>query len=366
MKIPISVPYIGEEEITSVNDVLRSGKLAAGEKVTRFENAFASYTGVNHAVAVSSGTAALCIALKALGVGPRDKVLTTPFSFIATANSILYCGAEPVFADVDQETFNIDPAAIEKALSTNRGVKALIVVHLYGLPCDMDPIMDLVQQHGIFLVEDCAQAHGAVYNGRRVGSLGHAAAFSFYPTKNMTTGEGGMITTNDPDLAARCRMVASHGAPRRYHHETLGFNYRMTDIAAAIGLEQLKRLDEFIATRQRNAYLLSTNLGRLKQLKTPLVPMKMNHVFNQYTVRVPANLRTELCDYLEKNGVGWGIHYPQPIHLQPLYRNRGFHPGDYPVSEKLSQQVLSLPVHPSLTTEDIFRVIKTLTGFTWD
>ncbi len=235
VNIPLSKPCLGEEEKKAVNEVLDSGFLAQGENVRKFEEEFARYVGVKEAVATSNGTTALFVALKALGVKEGDRVITTPFTFVATASSILQCGGVPVFCDVDEKTFNLDPGKLEDILKKERNIKGIIAVHLYGLPCDLEEIAFLTQKYNLFLLEDCAQAHGAECQGRKVGSWGDMGAFSFYPTKNMTTGEGGMITTNDSLLAQKCRMLINHGSRKRYYHEALGYNFRLTDIGGALG-----------------------------------------------------------------------------------------------------------------------------------
>ncbi|MEA1924956.1 MAG: DegT/DnrJ/EryC1/StrS family aminotransferase, partial [Candidatus Altiarchaeota archaeon] len=284
--IPIAKPSIGECEKKAVNDVLESGMIACGSVVSEFEKGFASYCDTSWGVATTSGTSALCVALKALGISEKDHVLTTPFSFMATANSILYCNAKPVFADICDDTFNISPEKIREKLDEDDRINTLLLVHLYGLSCDMDEIMKIVKQYQIQLVEDCAQAHGAQYNGKKVGSFGDAACFSFYPTKNMTTGEGGMIVSSSEEVIENSRRFINHGMRERYLHEELGFNYRMTNIQAALGLCQLEKLDSFTDLRMSNAAFLSKNLDKSDWLTTPHVPSGCKHVFHQYTVKV--------------------------------------------------------------------------------
>ena len=249
--IPIAKPLIGDEEIEEVVKVLKSGFIAQGPKVAEFEEKFAEYIGVKHAVATSSGTTALHTALLALGIKAGDEVVTTPFTFAATSNSVLYVGAKPVFVDVNPETYNIDPEKIAEAITDK--TKAIMPVHLYGQPADMDPIREIADENDLKVIEDAAQAHGAVYRGKMVGSMGDAACFSFYPTKNMTTSEGGMVTTDDGATADAARAIRAHGESQRYTHVMLGYNFRMTDVAAAIGLAQLKKLDTFNGKRIENA-----------------------------------------------------------------------------------------------------------------
>jgi perosamine synthetase len=350
--IPIASPMVGEEEIEAVVAVLRSGRLVQGEVVERFERRFAEIAGVQHAVAVSSGTAALHIALLAHGIGPGDEVITSPFSFAATGNSVLYTGARPVFVDIDARDFNIDPASIEARITPR--TRALMPVHLYGQPADMFAIADIARQHELVIVEDAAQAHGATIHGREVGTFG-TACFSFYATKNVVTGEGGAVTTDDARLAERLRMLRSHGARKRYEHEVLGFNYRMTDLQAAIGVVQLERLHDLTERRIANAEYLN---ARLHGVVTPRPLPGRRHVYHQYTVRV-ARGRDDLARALAGAGVATSVHYPKPIHQQPLYRDLGFH-DSLPVAEQASREVLSLPVHPALSLSDLERIVSSV------
>ncbi|WP_129597832.1 DegT/DnrJ/EryC1/StrS family aminotransferase [Methanohalophilus profundi] len=352
--IPIAKPLIGEAEVEAVSSVLRSGMIAQGPKVVEFEEAFAEYTGVEHAIAVNSGTAALHVSLLANGIGQGDEVITSSFSFIATGNSILATGATPVFADIRPDTFNIDPEAILEKVTPK--TKAIMPVHLYGQSADMQAIMEIAEDHNLAVIEDACQAHGAGFNGKRVGSFG-TGAFSFYPTKNMTTSEGGMITTDDVQVAEKARMIRAHGSKQRYMHELMGYNYRMTDIAAAIGLVQLGRIDEFNSARQTNASLLTDGLRGLDYITTPVVREGCEHVYHQYTVRTQN--RDALADYLKDNGVGCGIYYPIPIHKQPLYRDLGY-TDDLAETEKAAEEVLSLPVHPAVEEKDIEHIITTI------
>jgi len=357
--IPIAKPIIDEDEISAVTVVLRSGIIAQGRKVEEFEEAFAQFIGTRYAVAVNSGTAALHIALLTHEIGKGDEVITSPFTFIATANSILFTGAKPVFADIEEDSFNIAPDSIAEKITPR--TKAIMPVHLYGQPCDMKRIMKIAQEHGLVVIEDACQAHGAEYEGKRVGSFG-TDCFSFYPTKNMTTGEGGMITTDDKHIAEKARMIRSHGQRERYFHEILGYNYRMTDIAAAIGLCQLGKLEEFNSKRIENAKFLTKELGGIKGLIPPSVKSNTRHVFHQYTVRITQDFgipRDELRQKLMDKGVGTEIYYPLPIHQQLPYQNLGYN-DNLPNSEKAAMEVLSLPVHPSLTKKDLECVVDSL------
>ncbi|MCK5108462.1 MAG: DegT/DnrJ/EryC1/StrS family aminotransferase [Methanosarcinales archaeon] len=366
--IPIAKPMIGAEEINTVAETMESGGLAQGQRVQLFEGRFADYIGVSHAVATSSGTAGLHVALLAHGIGAGDEVVTTPFSFIATANAVLFTGARPVFADIGED-YNIDPEGILHAITPK--TKAVLPVHLYGCPAGMKAIQEIAEDHNLAIIEDACQAHGATYDGKKVGSFG-TGVFSFYPTKNMTTGEGGMITTDDPEIAKRARMLRDHGSSRRYVHEMLGYNLRMTDIGAAIGIVQLTKLDNFNSGRRRNAAHLTGELKQAPEITTPDdVP---GHVFHQYTVRVSGGgdggrgvggagdgngTRDGLAAYLGEKGIGTGIYYPIPIHRQPLYQKLGFQ-DSLPVSERFADEVLSLPVHPAVFEDDLDYIIETI------
>ena len=359
--IPIANPIITDEEKELVNEVMDSGMLIMGEYVKEFEQKFANYSDAKYGIATSSGTTALDVAIKALDIEEGDKVITTPFTFIASSNSILYSKADPIFADVKEDTFNIDPDSIRELLKEHPDTKALMIVHLYGLPCDMDEIMEIVNEHNLLLIEDSAQAHGAKFKGRKVGSFGDVSAFSFYPTKNMTTSEGGIVLTDDEDVMERARLILNHGSPKKYHHDILGYNFRMTNISAAIGLVQFKKLDQFNKQRQENARRLTEGLNDLTWLQTPVIPADREHVFHQYTVKVDD--REEFLKYLQEKEIGYGIHYPMPAYEQKLYKDLGYKDISCPVSEKLCDQVVSLPVHPALSDEDIDYIIESLRDF---
>lgn len=348
--ISIAKPFIGDEEKVAVMEVLGSGQLAQGKRVREFEERFAEWVGARYAVAVSSGTTALHVALLAHGIGAGDEVITTPFSFIASANSVLYTGAAPRFADIEPDYYTIDPAAIEAQITPR--TRAIIPVHLFGQPCDMDAIAEIADRYDLAIVEDACQAHGAQLDRRPLGTWG-AACYSFYPTKNMTTGEGGMITTDDPALAELMRVIREHGMRVRYVHETLGYNFRMTDMQAAIGLVQLTRIDAWNEQRRRNAALLTARLAGAPGIETPKVRPGATPVFHQYTVAV--NDRDRVIASLTERGVGYGIYYPIPIHQQQMYRERGYD-DVLPVAEAASERVLSLPVHPALSEVELNEV----------
>ena len=359
--IPIAKPLIGDEEINAVIEVLKSGMLAHGKEVEAFEREFAGYLGAKHGIAVTNGTAALDVALKALKIGPGDEVITSPFTFIASANSILFQGAKPVFADIDPKTFNLDPNEVLERI--NEKTKAIIVVHLYGQPADMKAFSEIAEDHKLYLVEDCAQAHGAEFDGRKVGTFGDIAAFSFYPTKNMTTGEGGMVVTNDDELAYRAQLIRNHGQTKKYLHEELGYNLRMTNIAAAIGRVQLRKLDEWNEKRIENAKLLTDGIKRIGGLTPPYIDPRVKHVFHQYVIRVEDEFpmsRDELAQKLREKGIGTGIHYPMPVHHQPFYQKLGYPKDICQNAVEASKRVLSLPVHPSVSREDVEYILQTL------
>jgi perosamine synthetase len=347
--IHIAQPQVGQEEKEAVCAVLESGMLAQGPRVAEFEERFAAYCGVQYAVATSSGTTALHVALLAHGLGPGDEVITTPFTFIASANSIRYVGAEPVFADIDPVTFNIDPKSVESAITER--TRAIMPVHLFGLPCDMDALMDVAGRYHLTMIEDACQAHGATYNGKRVGSFG-TGCFSFYPTKNITSAEGGMITTNDADVAARARVIRQHGMRRRYYHDEMGYNFRMTDVHAAIGLAQLPKLDRFNEARIANAAYFGAHL---ENVVTPVTPRGCRHVFHQYTVRVLDGRRDAAVSKLRDQGIGCGVYYPVPVHKQRVYAGTE---STYPEAERACEEVLSLPVHPGLAQSDLQKIVE--------
>jgi dTDP-4-amino-4,6-dideoxygalactose transaminase len=354
--IPIARPLIGDEEEAAVLAALYSDRLVQGARVRELEERFAAFCGTREAVAVSSGTAALMVALTVHGLGPGDEVITTPFTFAATANAVLFTGARPVFVDVRSGDFNIDPSLIEAKITP--ATRAILPVHLYGQPCDMEAITSIARKHSLFVVEDAAQAHGASVDGKMAGSFG-TGCFSFYATKNMTTGEGGMITTDDPATAKKARRFRSHGESSRYVSESLGYNFRMTEILAAIGLPQLRMLPERNEQRRANAAYLTEHLHGVI---TPKEMPGRHHVYHQYTVRVPSldgtsTARDALAAKLTEAGIQTKVFYPVPVYRQPLYLDLGYR-DRLPVAERLSREVLSLPVHPALSPDDL----KTIAG----
>ena len=354
--INMAKPLIGDEEKQAVLEVLDSGILAQGPRTKAFEEAFAAFCGTKHAIATSSGTTALHTALLAHDIGPGDEVITSPFTFIASANSILFTGARPVFVDIDPRTFNLDPDKVEAAITPK--TKALLPVHLFGLLAALPALQTIAAKYGLIIIEDACQAHGASLNGKRAGSFG-TGTFSLYPTKNMTSAEGGMVTTDNDTVAEKARVIRQHGMRRRYYHDEIGFNFRMTDVHAAIGLAQLKKLEKFNTTRQANARYLSDHL---KGVTVPYVPVGYEHVYHQYTLRVPDGKRDALRTYLQQNSIGSEVYYPVPVHQQAVYKNLGYDLS-MPESEKAALEVLSLPVHPALNQSDLETIVKVVNTF---
>ncbi|NYT06405.1 MAG: DegT/DnrJ/EryC1/StrS family aminotransferase [Methanomicrobiales archaeon] len=358
--IPVARPFVGEEEIAAVAEVMRSGMLAQGDAVAAFEREFAAFCGAEHGIAVNTGTAALHAALACLGIGPGDEVIVPSFTFIATATAVSMTGATPIACDIEPATFTIDPEAVAENLSP--ATRAVIGVHLYGHPFDVDALSAICADEGIALVEDCAQAHGATWKGRQVGTFGDAGCFSFYPTKNMTTGEGGLVTTGDAALAGRIRRFINHGQSDKYLHTELGYNYRLTNIGGAIGRVQLGRLPGMNRQRQENAAYLSAHLD-VPGLATPKTRPEATHVFHQYVVTLDGEFpldREAFMAYLADHGIGSAVHYPMPVHMQPLYRGTP-HPA-CPVSDRCARTVLSLPVHPGVSRGDCATICDVING----
>lgn len=359
--IPVSKPLLDETEIKNVIAVLKSGMLVSGEWVNNFENAFADYIGTKYAVATTSGTTALDIALKALDIKSGDEIIVPDFTFISTANAVLFQNARLVFVDVNENTFVIDPEDVLEKISSR--TKAIIGVHLFGHPFDVRAIQEICEDYNLFLVEDCAQAHGAEYKGEKVGSFGTVGCFSFYATKNMTTGEGGMIVTNNKEVEEKLRVIINHGQSQKYLHTSLGYNYRMTNIQAAIGIAQLSKLEDFNERRITNAEYL--NKGLNGPIKKPHKEKDVRHVYHQYVVKIEDDFplkRDEFMEYLSDNGIESAIHYPLPIHKQPLYQELGYEEEQCPTATRLSEIVLSLPVHPVLTHDDLRYICKVING----
>lgn len=350
--IPAAKPLIGRAERKAVDRVLRSGTVAQGPEVAAFEAEFGAHFVQGRAcVAVNSGTAGQHLGQLAAGVGPGDEVIVPSFTFAATGNSVALTGATPVFVDIEPETFGLDPASVEKAIT--KKTKAIMPVHLYGHPARMVELEAIAQKHGIEIYEDAAQAHGASLNGRPVGTWGRFAMFSLYPTKNMTSGEGGMVACDSPELVRAVKLLRNQGQEVQYHNEVIGFNARMTDIHAAIGRVQLGRVDGWTATRQQNAAYLSAGITGVA---TPVTAPGAVHVFHQYTVRVTDDRDGFVKALREEHGVGSGVYYPIPNHRLPSLAT--YAPGlDLPETEKAAREVVSLPVHPSLSRRDLDRIV---------
>lgn len=354
--IPINAPQIGKEEIEAVTKVLESGilthGLGAGPMVSKFEKAYADFVKAKHAIAVNSGTAALHLAVAAADVKPGDEVIVPSFTFVATAEVIVALKAKPVFVDIDPETYNISAEEIAKAIT--KKTKAIVPVDLYGLPADMKPIREIADRHGLKIIEDSAQAHGASYMGKPPGTFADIACWSFYASKNMTTGEGGMITTNDDKLANKIRSMRSHGEVEKYMSVMLGYNYRMPEIEAAIGYVQLKRLPEFLEKRRKNAKKLAEKLKKANRLRLPKEPEGYRHSWYLFTVRLKNAKRAErdkIVKELKREGIGAEVYYSNPIHMMPFYKK--FRKRSLLETEKVSEQVFSLPVHPGVTAEQL-------------
>jgi UDP-4-amino-4,6-dideoxy-N-acetyl-beta-L-altrosamine transaminase len=368
--LPYSQPLIGGEEINEVVDTLKLGWLSTGPKTIEFEELIAKYTGARCAVAVNSCTAALHLSLIALGIGEGDEVITTPFTFAATGNVIIHVGAKPVFVDIKRDTYNIDPEKIEEALTPQ--TKAIMPVHYAGQPCDMEAIMEIAQKHHLYVIEDAAHAIGAEYRGRKLGVIGDATCFSFYATKNMTTGEGGAITTNDDKLANRFRILRLHGisndawkrylAPRSWYYEIedCGWKYNMADIEAALGIAQLKKLDRFIETRREYSKIYDEEFGKIEGIITPYEKPDVKHVYHLYPILLEKFERNEFIQRMAEKGIGCSVHFI-PLHLHPFYKDKfSFEYGDFPNAEWVYQREVSLPLYPKMSKDDLGRVIITV------
>ncbi|WP_053354030.1 DegT/DnrJ/EryC1/StrS family aminotransferase [Leucobacter musarum] len=359
--IPAAKPLIGDEEREAVDRVLRSGMIAQGPEVATFEQEFGAHFAEGRpTVAVNSGTSGQHLGLLAAGVGAGDEVIVPSFTFAATGNSVALTGATPVFADIEPDSFTLDPESVRAAITPR--TKGIMPVHLYGHPFLVDQIEAIAQEHGLAIYEDAAQAHGASWKGRPVGTIGDFAMFSLYPTKNMTSGEGGMVTCATEELARGVRLLRNQGMETQYANEVIGFNARMTDVHAAIGRVQLTKVDAWTAQRQANAAALNVGLAGLDGVTTPIVADGAVHVYHQYTIRVDADERDRLRDALkEEHQVGSGVYYPIPNHRLPSLAH--FAPGlDLPETERAAAEVLSLPVHPSLTEGDLERIIAGVTA----
>jgi dTDP-4-amino-4,6-dideoxygalactose transaminase len=348
---------IKDEIDRAVLDVLAAGVYINGPNVRALEDEIARYAGTQHAVALNSGTDALHLALRALDIGPGDEVITTPFTFVATTEAIGMVGATPVFADIDPRTFNLDPSSIERAVTPR--TRAILPVHLYGLMSGMDEVLAIAGRHGLPVVEDCAQAIGAQWEGRPAGSIGTIGCFSFFPSKNLGAyGDGGMLVTDDAEIAAHVKRLRAHGAAVKYYHDELGVNSRLDEIQAAILRVKLRHLDEWIDARRASAARYSSSLNKLSGVETPSAPASSRHVYHQYTVRVGE--REEVARALEQRGIQTMIYYPVPLHLQAVHASLGYGMGDFPEAETAAIEVLSLPMFPELEDAEVDRTIEAL------
>jgi dTDP-4-amino-4,6-dideoxygalactose transaminase len=343
---------IKPEILDAITHVLDSGQFVLGPEVAAFEREFAAFCRTEHAIGVNSGTSALHLALLTAGIGPGDEVITVPHTFVATAAAIAYTGATPVLVDIDPVSYTMDPSLIERAITPR--TRALLPVHLYGQPADMDPILEIAARHGLVVIEDAAQSHGAEYMGRRAGGIGHLGCFSFYPGKNLGAyGEGGAVTTNDPDYARKLRMLRDWGSERKYHHDIMGYNYRLEEIQAAILRVKLRHLESWTEARRAHARAYDRLLAG-SAVSVPAELPYARHVYHIYAVRTPQ--RAALQRALQNAGIHTGIHYPIPVHLQPAFASLGYRPGSFPHAEQAAVEVLSLPMYAELTEEQIQRV----------
>jgi len=365
MKIPLvdlkrQYLSIKKEIDEKIKEVIESTRFILGPNVEAFEKEFANYCGVKHAVGVSSGTDALVLSLKTLGIGSGDEVISVPNTFTSTIDSIYHHNAKPVLVDIDQETYNIDPSKIEEKI-TNK-TKAILLVHLYGQPCDMDPILEIAKEHDLIVIEDACQAHGAEYKGKKTGSFGDVTCFSFYPSKNIGAyGDGGIVVTNNEEIVKKIRMFRNYGQKIKYHHTLIGFNFRLDEIQAAVLRVKLKYLDEWIEKRRENARKYNELLKNISEVTTPFEKKSRKHVYYVYVVR--CQNRDELIKHLGIKGISTGIHYPVPIHLQESYKFLGLKRGSFPITEKCSDEILSLPMFPELTEEEIEYVVENIKEF---
>ena len=348
---------IKDELDPAVLKVLASTQYILGEEVAAFEREFADYCGTKHAIAVNTGTSALHLSLLAAGIGPEDEVITVPFTFVATVSAICYTGARPVFVDVEPVTLTMDPARLEAAITPR--TKAIMPVHLYGQMADMSAIMEIADRHGIPVIEDACQAHGAEYLGQRAGGIGLSGCFSFYPGKNLgACGEGGIVVTNDDEQMKTIRMLRDWGQEQRYHHALKGFNYRMDGIQGAILRVKLRHLEDWTEARRERADHYSSLLTGLSRVKTPAEANGRRHVYHVYAIRT--HDRDELQRALQAQGIHTGLHYPIPVHLQKAHLDLGHKPGDFPVSETAAREVLSLPIYPEMTMRQVEQVVAAL------
>jgi len=363
-KIPLAKPYIGEEEVNAVSDVIRSGALSLGPKIEEFESKFTEVAGTKHAIAVNSGTSGLHLCMKALGIKPGDEVITASFSFVASSNPIIFEGGKPVFADIDEKTYNMDVQKIEEAI-TDR-TKAILPVHIFGQPCNMEAIMELAERRNISVVEDACEAIGATYNGKKVGTFGKSSVFAFYPNKQMTTGEGGMIVTDDDETARLCRSFRNQGRDdtgQWLNHVRIGYNYRLDEMSCAMGVEQIKKIDFIINKRREIAATYTKKLEGVEGIITPYIDPKADPTWFVYSLRTDEGVdRNKIVAYLNEQGIGSKAYFYPPIHLQPIYKQMyGFKENDFPITEKISNTAFIIPFFTEITggqIDDVCTVIE--------
>lgn len=345
----------------AIDKVLTSGHYILGPEVKALEQEIAALCGVKHGIGVASGSDALFLSLKALGIGPGDKIIVPTFTFFATAGAVCNVGAAPVFADINPRTFNIDPNSIEKILKTKKDVKAIIPVHLFGQMVDMDEIMEIANKYGLFVIEDAAQAIGAEYKGKKAGSIGNVGCFSFYVTKNLGAyGDGGMVVTNDDKIADRLRLLRTHGANPKYYHQLIGVNSRLDELQAAILRVKLRHLPDWTAAHQAIASQYDKLLDDIEGIKIPYRALNRTHIFHAYTVRVSGGHRDSLQAHLKEHGIGTSIYYPLPLHLQECFKKLNYHKGNLPNSEKAADEVLSLPIYSELASKEIEYIVRSI------
>lgn len=360
--IPLAQPDIGEEEIRLVNEVLRSGWLSMGPKVVEFEERFADYIGSKHAIAVNSGTSGLHLCIKSLGIKQGDEVITSPFSFIASSNCIMFEGAKPVFVDIDPHTLNLDAEKIEDSITEN--TKAILPVHAFGQPCDMDAIMAIAEEYNLAVVEDACEAIGAEYKGKKAGTFGNASVFAFYPNKQITTGEGAMIVTDDDNIAKLCRSLRNQGRSEDaewLNHLRLGYNYRLDEMSCALGIGQLNRIDELLEKRSRVAEEYTKRLSRVDDVVTQYLSLDVKMSWFVYVIQVSQNInRNEVMKYLREHGVSCRPYFT-PIHLQPFYKDTfGYKEGDFPICERVCNSTIALPFYGNMDKQTIEEVCSVL------
>jgi len=367
MKVPfidLQKQYVSiQSEIDlAIEEIVKNGNFTFGDSISTFEKSFARFCGTRYAKGVASGTAALHLVLLALGIRQGDEVITVPNSFIATADAILYTGATPVFVDIDPVTYTMDPLALESVITPR--TKAILVVHLYGHAADMDAIQHVADKYGLVVIEDACQAHGTEYKGKHVGRFGAVAAFSFYPSKNLGAyGEAGCAVTDRAVVAQKIEMLRNHGQKKKYYHEIIGYNYLMDSIHAAILSVKLRYLRQWVAARRKHAALYNTLLSGIDDVTCPFEASFTKHSYHLYVMRVPCRIRDSLRDYLRKNGIDTGIHYPIPIHLQRSYEFFHIKRGSYPLTERYADELISLPMFPELTEEQVRFVVEKIRTF---